>query len=221
MNKQTTDQKTVKADCKQCKSPTQHEVLRGQTETGSTEHVSWYRVEYQIVRCMGCQNICFRESVRTSEDTDKDGVPVEYVHIYPNPTERRPAVETWVLPERVRILYQETLSCFHSEAKTLAAAGLRAVVEATCIDQGCINGDLKTKIGELVTKGVFLKRDADYLHQHRFLGNEAVHELAAPPEGEFEIALQILEHLLTTIYVMPRLDEKLRKLRSLRGAKVK
>ena len=108
----------------------------------------------------------------------------------------------------------------NSNAGTLAAAGLRAVVEATCIDQGCTTGDLKSKIDGLVTKGVFLKRDADYLHQHRFLGNEAVHELTAPPPDEFEIALQILEHLLTTIYVVRGLDKKLRKLRKGRGAKV-
>jgi hypothetical protein len=38
--------------------------------------------------------------------------------------------------------------------------------------------------------------------------------------GEFEIALKILEHLLTTIYIVPGLDKKLRKLRTDRGAKV-
>ncbi len=56
------------------------------------------------------------------------------------------------------------------------------------------SGDLKSKINGLVANGTFLRRDADYLHPHRFLGNEAVHELTAPPIDEFEIALKILEH---------------------------
>jgi hypothetical protein len=212
--------RTVNAVCGQCKLPTQHEVLRGQTETGSTEDVSWYNVEYQIIQCMGCRNVCFRTSTRTSEDTDLNGQPEEYVVIYPEPAARQAAVDIWILPDKVRTLYQETLAALNSDAKTLAAAGLRSVVEATCIDQGCTTGNLKSRIEGLVTNGTFLRRDADYLHQHRFLGNEAVHELTAPPKNEFEIALKILEHLLTTIYVVPALDEKLRKLRTARGAQV-
>ena len=212
---------TVKAACSQCKSPTQHEVLRAQTETGSTENVSWYRVEHQIIQCMGCRNICFRQSTRTSEDTDLHGQPEEYVAIYPDPAKRQASIEGWMLPDNVRALYRETLACLNSDAMALAAAGLRAVAEATCSDQGCTAGNLKSKIDGLVTNEIFLRREADYLHQHRFLGNEAVHELTAPPKDEFEIALKILEHLLTTIYVLPGLDKKLRKLRTDRGAQVR
>jgi hypothetical protein len=163
----------------------------------------------------------FQEVNPHSEDVDLDGQPEEYILIYPDPTKRQAALDVWMLPDNVRALYQETLACLNSEAQILAAAGLRAVVEATCIDQGCTAGNLKSKIDGLVTNGVFLGRNADYLHQHRFLGNEAVHEFTAPPMGEFEIALKILEHLLTTIYVVPGLDKQLRKLRTARGAQVR
>jgi hypothetical protein len=100
--------------------------------------------------------------------------------------------------------------------------GLRIPIPAPfCPPKLFFNKLLAGKIGELVVKGVLLKRDADYLHQHRFLGNEAVHEMEAPPAEESAIALEILEHLLTTIYVIPRLDRTLRKLRIARGAKVR
>jgi hypothetical protein len=213
-------EKEVTAPCSRCKPPTQHEVLRSQTETGSTEDVSWYSIAHQIIQCMGCRNICFRSSTRSSEDTDRNGNPEEYVDIYPDPAKRQPMIDIWMLPDNVRVLYGETLACLDSDAKTLAAAGLRAVVEATCIDQGATTGDLKGKIDLLVTNGILLRRDADYLHQHRLLGNQAVHELTAPPVDEFEIALQILEHLLRTIYVVPRMNKKLRELRTDRGARV-
>ena len=119
-----------------------------------------------------------------------------------------------MLPEKARMFYEETLTCLNSGAGTLAAAGLRGVAEATCIDQGCTTGNLKNKIDGLVTNGTLLRRDADYLHQHRFLGNEAVHELAAPPPEEFEIALKILDHLRSTIYVVPKMNRKLQRLRT-------
>jgi hypothetical protein len=93
-------------------------------------------------------------------------------------------------------------------------------VEAICLDQGATEKDLWGKIGGLVTRGILLKKDADYLHQHRILGNEAVHDMAAPPTEEFEIALQTLEHILRTLYVLPHKNEAFQKMRKARGAKV-
>lgn len=168
---------------------------------------------------MGCQHTCFRRSDFCSEYTDNEGQPTEDVTIFPVPYFRQPAVDPLTLPAAVSRVYQETFLAFGVGADALAAAGLRTVVEAICKDQKCQGDNLQKSIEKLVTKGVLLKRDADYLHQHRFLGNEAVHEMRPPPKNEFMMALQILEHLLTTIYVMPNLDANLRRLRDARKKK--
>lgn len=164
--------------------------------------------------------MCFREAAVSSEDTEADGNPTEYVTIYPNPAKRTANIDIWKLPAKVRALYEETLIAVDAGAPVLSAAGLRSVVEAACLDQGCKGHSLVLQINDLVQKGIFLRRDADYLHQHRFLGNEAVHEMQAPPIEEFAIALKILEHLLTALYVMPDLDQQLKNMRAARGAKV-
>jgi hypothetical protein len=218
--KPATASNTIEAKCKKCKRDTQHDVLHSEEVNGSTPSVDWYSVEYQVARCKGCENVCFRQSTRTSEDIDEDGQPEEWVTVYPNPSDREPQLVWWKLPNAVGRLYQETLASFNAGAMTLAAAGLRSVVEATCKDQDCTGRDLQKKIEDLVSKGVFLVRDANYLHQHRFLGNEAVHEMESPPKEEFEIALEILEHLLKSIYVLPLRHEALLKMRAKRGAKV-
>ena len=220
MKKQETVPKIVNVDCVRCKLSTQHEVLQAHEETGCTKDDIFYTEEFQIIRCMGCQNICFKKSEWNSEDYDLNDGSIEHIHVYPKPGERKPSVDQWMLPDHVRILYDETLICSNAQAPILAAAGLRSVVEATCIDQGCNAHNLMDKIDELVTKGVLLKREADCFHQHRFLGNEAVHEMEVPPKKEFEIALEILEHLLTTIYILPHRNKTLQKLRAARGAKV-
>jgi hypothetical protein len=191
MKDDATANKTVEAKCKKCGRETQHDVLKSKEVRGSTPSVDWYSIDYQIVRCKGCENVCFRESLRHSEDTDEDGQPIESVTIHPDPEEREPQFDKWALPELVGGLYAETLTCFNASAMTLAAAGLRSVVEATCKEQGCTGSNLKAKIDDLVTRGVFLQRDSDYLHQHRFLGNEAVHDMEEPPKEEFEIALGV------------------------------
>jgi Domain of unknown function (DUF4145) len=206
-------QKTLHVNCHRCKSHTQHEILRSQSEIGSNEHIDWYRLELQIFRCKRCLNICFRQSAWNSGDTQFDCLPEEHGAAYPVRSGRVASVDEWELPDRVRTLYKETLNGFNAMAMTLSATGLRSVVEAACVDQGCTDATLEMKIQALVTKGVFLKRDAEYLHQHRFLGNEAVAGMDSPPKEEFEIALQILEHLLTTLYVLPHLELRLRRLR--------
>jgi hypothetical protein len=225
MNLAIATQNTLQVNCHRCKSHTHHEILRSQSETGSTEHIEWYRLELQIIRCKRCQNIYFKQSAWNSGDTHPSGAsagdpPEEDRTARPISNERRASVDEWELPDRVRTLYRETLSGFNAMAMTLSATGLRSVVEAACLDQGCTDLTLELKIEALVAKGVFLKRDADYLRKHRFLGNEAVAGMDTPPREEFEIALQILEHLLTTLYVLPHLDLKLRRLRVGRGPKV-
>ena len=49
-------------------------------------------------------------------------------------------------------------------------------------------------------KGILTKRNADILHEHRFLGNEALHELTQPSKDELALAIQIIEHILEHIY---------------------
>jgi hypothetical protein len=225
MNLALATQKTLEVNCYKCKSHTQHEILRSQSETGSTEHVEWYRLELQIIRCKRCQNIYFKQSAWSSGDLPAGGAPPGDLPDDKPPVRsvavgRLPTVDEWELPDRVRALYKETLSGFNAMAMTLSAAGLRSVVEAACLDQGCTDLTLELKIQALVSKGVFLKRDADYLHKHHFLGDEAVPGMDTPPREEFEIALQVLEHLLTTLYVLPHLDMKLRRLRVNRGPQV-
>lgn len=42
------------------------------------------------------------------------------------------------------------------------------------------------------------------MHTQRFLGNEAVHQLSQATELEFNAALDIVEAILTSIYILPK-----------------
>jgi hypothetical protein len=207
----------VKTKCAQCKSSTQHETLCRSFEEDATEDGNWYEIECQILRCMGCRSMSFRKLTMSSGDCDDEGRPEKYEVLYPEPEERQTAFPLWQLPDGVARLYAETIIAFNHKAVTLAAAGLRSVVEATCLDKGCNGNNLKLKIDELISNGVLSKQDADYLQEHRLLGNEAVHEMRGPPVEELILALQILEHLLKTLDILPEVNKKLRKLRSTRG----
>jgi N-6 DNA Methylase/Domain of unknown function (DUF4145) len=125
--------------------------------------------------------------------------------------QRAPLKKCYAFPKAVRRLYLETLKAFSNEAPTLAAVGIRSVVEATCLDQGIKKGNLERKIDALVIAGILTPVQANLLHLHRYLGNLAVHESEMPAAEELEAALEIIEILLTTVYILPKTAVKMKR----------
>jgi hypothetical protein len=117
----------------------------------------------------------------------------------------------YFLPNKVRVVYEETLKALSNKAPILAAIGIRAVVEAVCKDKGCTERNLEKNIELLVKKGHLASDQADFLHLQRFMGNAAAHEIEPPEQDELTAALDIAENLLANLYVLPELAEKMKK----------
>jgi hypothetical protein len=96
---------------------------------------------------------------------------------------------------------------------TLAGGGLRAIVEAVCLDQKVTGKNLQDRIDQLAASGLLAKTQADLLHEERYIGNTALHEIEAPGRSDIEDGLQIVESLLNTIYIAPIKAERLKKKR--------
>ncbi len=178
-------------------------------------------VIYTVARCRGCETIRF---VMTSWDTSSpyDPYDSETVRVFPDNASadrRTPALSQFDLPDKVGQMYAETLQAYDAGAHTLCGAGLRAIVEALCLDQGVAGGNLLKKIEALVAGGHLAKKQADHLHEERYLGNSAVHEMEKPSKSDLEDGLQIIEGLLKTIYILPVHAEGMKKRREARAAK--
>lgn len=181
--------------------------------------VDWSE-DYQIIQCQGCDRISFRIDGWFSEyqDFDSDGT---YMKIYPKRSPQKLTVKDfWEVPTILRRIYRETIECFNFESYTLCAAGLRALVEGICSEQQITDGpveskdssgkttikrkkNLQGKIAGLHEKGALTKGNSDILHEHRYLGNEAVHQLSQPSKDELKLAIEIIEHILESIYEIP------------------
>ena len=79
--------------------------------------------------------------------------------------------------------------------------------------------NLQGKIGGLYEKNLITKTHAEILHEHRFLGNNAVHELDMPSAEELKLGIEILEHTLENIYELKYKGEELQWKRELRKKK--
>jgi hypothetical protein len=57
---------------------------------------------------------------------------------------------------------------------------------------------------DLTTKSVLTPAGAEILHKIRTLGNAAAHEVKPHSEKQLGLAMDVVEHLLTDVYILPR-----------------
>jgi hypothetical protein len=202
-------------------------VLIGSEEDQPPEQEEHHR----LVECMGCETIKYviSRSDWPAADTPWGDTESEF-KIYPDAPganlQRLPAISQdeatyddgkLLIPVSVWKMYKETIDALNHNIRTLAAGGLRATVEAICQDNK-VEGSLQKKIDELAARGLLTKAQAELLHEERYLGNAALHELTTPTAQDIEDGLGIVEGLINTIYILPAKAKRLKERREFKKA---
>jgi hypothetical protein len=196
-----------------------HHVLKEYINKWGNEEIQGESV-YQICKCAGCNDIRFRIESSNSDDFDYRTGEVEiYENVYPEAIESsRASIDTFHFPDSIARIYKETVIAFNAGALILAGGGLRATVEALCQDKNVPGGNLQSKIDNLASQGFLAAPQADLLHEERYLGNAALHEIVAPSKLDVQDGFDIIDTLLTTIYILPDKAERLRQKRTRQAA---
>lgn len=233
---------SVKVACDVCNRENKHIILQAVRLNGSEvidrqNAVDWFN-DYQIVQCQGCETISFRILSWCSEcvDFDSNGT---LETLYPKRAIECLPIKTFHnSPRVISRIYREIIDSYNNEIYTLCAAGLRALVEGICANQGIKDGpvevekkdgskviqrkkNLQGKIAGLHEKGILTLKSSEILHEHRFLGNEAVHELHQPSSEELTLAIEIIEHTIESLYEIPKKAISLKEAKQSRYAKKK
>ncbi|HBV5672996.1 TPA: DUF4145 domain-containing protein [Klebsiella aerogenes] len=199
--------KNIKSYCRDCCKKTNHTVLSEHTESHREEYNC--NISYQILQCLGCDTKSFRQvfyDLEAAYPTYDDlwEVP-EDVTVYPKAVEGHKEIQNlWELPDIVRTIYSEVLIALREDSKVLAGLGLRAAVEAVCNDLQIPGRNLEIRINKLASSGYISKNDADRLHGIRFMGNDAAHDIKTPKGTALSVALQIVEHLIASVYILEK-----------------
>lgn len=199
--------KKIKSYCRECGKNINHDVLSKHSELYRDEYCC--DIHYQIIQCRGCETKSFRKvfvdieaAFPTYNDEWED--PKE-ITIYPKAVEGHKEVDDiYELPGIVRKIYSEILLALKEDAKVLAGLGLRAAVEAVCNDLNIPGRSLEVRINRLANGGYISKNDAERLHGIRFMGNDAAHDIKTPKGGSLSVALQIVEHLVSSVYILEK-----------------
>jgi hypothetical protein len=195
----------LRVPCPACRIETKHLVIKAvDIQDSDEEHgVSW-ATSHQLVQCQGCETVSYRSVSSNSEETDQEtGQPYESIDYYPSRhRERRPLDDIELVPKQLRRIYEETVQALNRNQPILCGIGVRAVVETVAKDQKA-TGTLSKQIDNLVSLGVLAKEGAAILHKLRVLGNKAAHEVKAHSPKELKLAVDVIDHLLDAVYILP------------------
>jgi hypothetical protein len=193
--------------CPLCGHHTNHEVLFVEKKGSLPEEDFGWNQDYEVIRCRGCENIQFRTTYSdegmVSYSHDEEGDYYNDVKYFPSFIMRHSRLEKlYGLPDKIRIVYLETLEALKSNCYLLTGVGLRAIIEAICIAENIAGRNLEQKINSLSRNKLITEKDSHRLHSIRFLGNDSVHEMSVPKQSQITIALNIIEHLLNNLYLI-------------------
>jgi len=207
---------TLRLPCKNCDGETVHKILEEVTRHDGDENIDVYS-QYQIVECGGCEEVSFRKNSQCSEDMDYDSVTgepylVDNPELFPSRIAgRREIKSVEILPLKIQSLYRETHHALCYKLGILAGIGIRGLVEALCKEKKAAGGNLEKKIDSLVDLGILTKAGSEILHGTRLLGNVAAHEAEPVPEKQLDAAMDVVEHLLTGVFILPKKADGLPK----------
>ncbi|MBP0624981.1 DUF4145 domain-containing protein [Cupriavidus consociatus] len=201
--------------CIKCVGKTTHKVLVSVDVRGDEgdEHYSYsWAEDYQVVQCQGCKTVSFRSESSNSEDyhQEEDGTEWGVVEkLYPTRLEGRKGLggDVHYLPQNVRRIYDETLMAMSNPAPVLAGIGLRALLETVCKEKKATGKDLYAKLDNLKDEGVLTPPQVVILHKIRTLGNAAAHEVKPHSDKQLGLAMDIVEHVLNDVYILPKKAE--------------
>ncbi|MDQ9020708.1 DUF4145 domain-containing protein [Acinetobacter sichuanensis] len=200
-------QNTLKNFCNECDKSTNHTVL-AQHDWHSDPNDYSYAQYHKLVKCLGCDSVSLRiedhEIESAYQISDDEWVVPQTITTFPKKLQNHKKIDNdYLIPQLVRNIYNEVLLTLQEDAKILSSLGLRACIESVCNHLEITGGNLAIRINKLTTAGYISKKDAERLHAIRFMGNDSAHEIKAPKEDSLKIALEIVEHLLKSVFILP------------------
>jgi hypothetical protein len=202
--------------CNWCKQETNHE-SKGQYVAHWDEDSYYENLTYRLLICLGCEHAVLQQEYEHSAMQDGDQTFSYYPERSRNELSAKPYSK---LKPKLTAIYKEAIICYNEQALILCAAGLRALLEGICQDKRIKGRNLKAKIDGL-QKILPNKNIIRNLHQFRFMGNEAAHELDPPKVNELALAIGIIQDLLNFVYELDYKASQLREMRKNRMSKPK
>ena len=203
------DPKAVRAHCNKCLITTSHVIIgeHGRNYSDS-EGDRWVAVRYEMLLCRGCEDVTFRTVSTDSETIDPEGRPVERTVYYPPEISRRQP--SWLYDLRTnykqRVLHSlliEVYTALHQDLRTLAAAGVRTIIDNTMTAKVGDQGTFAATLKKFVQKGFIAQTLAEFLEKTIDAGSASAHRAFTPTPEDLNLLLDTAENLIESVFIYP------------------
>jgi hypothetical protein len=204
---------TTKAHCNTCGGNRNHEVVHSETTSWrDDDHNVSGSDEYETLKCLGCENIKLRHTSWFSEDHEST------VNYFP-PAIFRPRPkwmeQLWIeLPAEdvfVDKLLQEIYVAIHNNLRSLAAMGVRSLVEKVMVSKAGDKGSFLKNIAEFERLGYVSRIQRERIEAILEAGHAAIHRDFSPTTKDVITLVDIAEHIVETVYLHESKVNELRK----------
>jgi hypothetical protein len=210
-------EKTILTICNYCDGDKHHNrlfVTKGRVLNEGDEN-DYEVITYMVLECCGCKMISFVSKVKNRRPLP--GEPSYIVkHFYHHMDEDQDKFSLLrdkdydKLPAKIQDLYDEVTFAFEQGMQVSAATGLRTLVETVCNNQKIAGKNLQEKIKALHARGLISTSELPILDKLRLIGNQSTHEAKAFSVAKLSYALDIINHILVSIYVLPKINKRLK-----------
>jgi len=214
------DYRSVRIVCNQCLRQTNHRVLfehlleEPEDEEGCAE-----ATRSEVLLCQGWEAVTFRQTREANEtlafmlgndinsDTGEQD-PTIAVNYYPARVSRqKPA---WLnelrdnrRAEALYSLLNEIYAAVHADARTLAATGIRTLIESAMVSKVRDHGNFPNNLEAFEKEGFISRNQVEVLKRTIDAGNASAHRAFTPSENELKVLLDIAENLIETVFIHP------------------
>jgi hypothetical protein len=200
----------TKAHCNECGGNRNHKILHSEeTSYEEEEYHYWISDKYEMLKCLGCEQIRLRHTHTTAID-DCDEVT------YFPPSIFRPIPKWlggfWLFDEDfVETLLKEIYIALHNNLPSLAAMGVRSLVEKIMIAKTGDHGTFAKNISEFEKQGFVSRIEKERLETILEAGHAVIHRTFTPSIEDVVTLVDITEHIIATVYLQESEVKALKK----------
>jgi hypothetical protein len=206
----------AKAHCNTCLTETKHEVVARRTKEyvdfsqDGAQVVFHAKDTFEMLQCCGCEGIALKRHYKGDDDPEGS---TEY---YPPRVSRREpewmkGLALWWQASDLQFLLREIYAALHSGSTRLAMMGARAVVDLVMLHKIDDIGGFGEKLDKFEAEGLVGRKDRKVLEAALDAGHAAVHRGHCPDAKQVNQVMDIVEHLVQSVYVLGEEAEELRK----------
>lgn len=195
----------VTLHCNDCHGNTRNTLVKRIRFTGEDEEQGFHwSTTYDVFQCRGCEGVVLRKIFWFSENPDADE------EFFPPPVTRWLPKWQYKVPNEIRLLLQEVYNAMHSDSRSLAMMGARAIIETAMVSKVGDKGSFACHLKAMERVGLLSKSAVTFLEVALDAGSASMHRAHRPSSQDLHTVMDIVENFLQALFVLEKAAKDLK-----------